>query len=112
MTQVMKEWKAQMEAVGINMTDISMDAMDQVKIDPALRNTTTRFMVVHAPPGVSQEVINLLSDQPQVDWIEQTPGLAFFNKWAKGITQSGDWQVNYFRYQMNASTAPFTWWAC
>jgi len=107
MTQVMKEWKAQMEAVGINMTDISMDAMDQVKIDPALRNTTTRFMVVHAPPGVSQEVINLLSDQPQVDWIEQTPGLAFFNKWAKGITQSGDWQVNYFRYQMNASTAPF-----
>jgi hypothetical protein len=50
--------------------------------------------VVHnVTAGDAPTVIDLLADQREVDWVEVTPTLTFFNKWARGVTQSGDWQL-------------------
>lgn len=35
---------------------------------------------------------DFLTMQPVVDFVELTPRLLFLTKWARGVTQTGDWQ--------------------
>jgi hypothetical protein len=37
-------------------------------------------------------VSDFLTTQPVVDFVELTPRLLFLTKWARGVTQTADWQ--------------------
>ena len=89
----MKDWQKQMSDMGLNMSQIELKDGFNGPDGMIKSNTTTHYVVIRAPAPDSEQVVGLLSAQPQVDWIEKTPDLSFWNKWAKGITQSGDWQV-------------------
>jgi len=89
----------EMEAANISSSDVTVDMgndpngePEDMK-DPSVMNSTTRFVVVEAPLDMTEQVVSILSDQPEVDWIEKTPELSFLNKWAKGVTQTGNWKV-------------------
>jgi len=53
----------------------------------------TKYLVVnHVPPSVAAAVSDFLIARPVVDFVELTPKLLFLTRWARGVTQSGDWQ--------------------
>jgi hypothetical protein len=38
-------------------------------------------------------VAEFFTKVPDVDFVELTPRLVFLNRWARGVVQTGDWQV-------------------
>lgn len=58
-----------------------------------LPQVRTKYLVVnHVPPAVAAAVSDFLIARPVVDFVELTPKLLFLTRWARGVTQSGDWQ--------------------
>jgi len=53
----------------------------------------TKYLVLnHVPPSVAAAVSDFLIARPVVDFVELTPKLLFLTRWARGVTQSGNWQ--------------------
>eukprot|EP00624_Nannochloropsis_granulata_P001539 evm.model.NODE_17567_length_12782_cov_34.787983.2 len=52
----------------------------------------TKYLVLnHVPPSVAAAVSDFLIARPVVDFVELTPKLLFLTRWARGVTQSGNW---------------------
>jgi len=54
----------------------------------------SKYVVARAPIAYGKALVEMILAQPQVDWVEQTPHLTVWNKYARGVTQSGDWEVS------------------
>lgn len=88
--QTLSSWRDSFSLLDLNTSQISLEASDA----PLSGALASRYVVVKAPASQSKVLVDLLSVQPQVDWIEKTPRLTTWNKWARGVTQTGDWQVS------------------
>ncbi len=56
-------------------------------------HASTKYLVVkNVPPTAAAVVSEFLTTRPVVDFVELTPRLLFMTRWARGVTQSADWQ--------------------
>jgi hypothetical protein len=52
----------------------------------------TKYLVVkEVPPSAAKAVSDFLTTRAAVDFVELTPKLLFLTRWARGVTQTGNW---------------------
>lgn len=86
--KLLRIWESSLKEDGI--TNVTFRASD-------LGSVSTKYLTVDNIPYFNASyVANFLAKEDAVNWVEVTPTLVFFTKWAKGVTQTGDYKSKPF----------------
>lgn len=99
--QKLAAWKETLANKGVNTTDLDIQysasatsPLMTLSADDVAEPVRTRYMILSdVPREAAAFITKSLAEQEMVEYIEASPKLKFLNQYARGVTQSGDYQV-------------------